>query len=138
MKTAKTFIDTNVLLYVFSGDSGKADRAEAILQTGGCVSVQVLNEFTSVAKRKFNMSYPEIREALQVVKTVCQILPLTLEIHEQGLDIAERFGFSMYDSLIVAAALLAGCTTLYSEDLQHGQLIQDQLLIVNPFADPVD
>ncbi|OAI08540.1 PIN domain-containing protein [Methylomonas methanica] len=138
MKTAKTFIDTNVLLYVFSADTDKADRAEDILQTGAFISVQVLNEFTSVAKRKFKMSYPEIREALQVVKTVCQIIPLTLEIHEQGLDIAERFSFSMYDSLIVAAALLAGCTPLYSEDLQHGQLIQDQLLIVNPFADPVD
>jgi predicted nucleic acid-binding protein len=135
MKNPKAFFDTNVLLYLLSADNDKANQAETLLVGGGAISVQVLNEFTSVATRKFKMSYPEVREALQIVKTVCQIHPLSVETHERGLDIAERYGFSWYDSLIVSAALSADCDYLYSEDVQHGQVIDNQLRIVNPFAD---
>ncbi|BBL60184.1 PIN domain-containing protein [Methylomonas koyamae] len=135
MKTAKAFFDSNVLLYLLSADDTKANRAEALLADGGAISVQVLNEFTSVATRKFKMSYAEVREALEVVKAICQIDPLSVDIHERGLDIAERYGFSWYDSLIVAAALVAQCECLYSEDLQHGQVVDNQLRIVNPFID---
>lgn len=135
MKTAKAFFDSNVLLYLLSADNAKANQAETLLAGGGAISVQVLNEFTSVATRKFKMSYPEVREALQIVKAVCQIHPLSVAIHERGLDIAERYGFSWYDSLIVGAALVAECDCLYSEDLQHGQVVDNQLRIVNPFID---
>lgn len=93
MKTAKAFFDSNVLLYLLSADDTKANRAEALLADGGAISVQVLNEFTSVATRKFKMSYAEVREALEVVKAICQIDPLSVDIHERGLDIAERYGF---------------------------------------------
>ncbi len=135
MKAVKPFFDTNVLMYLLSADNQKADRAEAILEAGGVISVQVLNEFTSVASRKFKMTYSEIREALSIVKAVCQIQPFTVETHEQGMVIAERFGISWYGSLIVAAALAAGSNRLYSEDLQHGRLIDGRLLIVNPFTE---
>lgn len=135
MKAAKAFFDSNVLLYLLSADIGKANQAETLLAGGGTISVQVLKEFASVATRKFKMSYPEVREALQIVKAVCQIHPLTVDTHEQGLDIAERYGFSLYDSLIVSAALATGCDCLYSEDMQHGQVIDSQLRIVNPFTD---
>lgn len=133
MKTARPFFDTNVLLYLLSEDSQKADRAETIMAQGGVISVQVLNEFASVASRKLKMAYTEIRDSLSIVRAVCQTQAITIDIHEQGLDVAERFGFSLYDSMIVSAALQAGCSVLYSEDMQHGQNIDGQLLITNPF-----
>ncbi|MBS4052174.1 MAG: PIN domain-containing protein [Methylomonas sp.] len=135
MKTAKPFFDTNVLLYLLSADQRKADRTETLLSAGGTISVQVLNEFASVASRKLRMPYPEIRETLQIVKTVCATQTLSLETHEQGLVIAERYGFSLYDSMIVSAALLAGCKTLFSEDVQHSQEIEGGLIIINPFVE---
>lgn len=133
MKTARPFFDTNVLLYLLSEDSQKADRAETIMAQGGVISVQVLNEFASVASRKLKMAYTEIRETLSIVRAVCQTQAITIDIHEQGLDVAERFGFSLYDSMIVSAALQAGCSVLYSEDMQYGQDIDGQLVITNPF-----
>jgi predicted nucleic acid-binding protein len=133
MKTDRPFFDTNVLLYLLSEDTRKADRAEAIIATGGTISVQVLNEFASVASRKLGMSYAEIRDALGTVRAVCKTQAVTIDTHELGLDIAERFGFSLYDSMIVSSALQSGCTILYSEDMQHGQEINAQLVITNPF-----
>ena len=136
MKTDRPFFDTNVLLYLLSEDNCKADRAEAIIATtGGIISVQVLNEFASVASRKLGMSYAEIRDMLGAVRAVCQPQALTVDTHDRGLDIAERFGFSLYDSMIVSSALQSGCSVLYSEDMQHGQEIDDQLVVVNPFLD---
>jgi predicted nucleic acid-binding protein len=133
MKTVKPFFDTNVLLYLLSADNIKANQAEAIIAAGGVISVQVLNEFASVASRKLKMPYSEIRETLQIVRAVCSVKAITIDTHELGLDIAERLKFSLYDSMIVSAALQAECTILYSEDMQHGQKIEEQLLIINPF-----
>jgi predicted nucleic acid-binding protein len=133
MKTGKPFFDTNVLLYLLSEDNRKADRAEEIIAAGGVISVQVLNEFASVAFRKLGMSYAEIRDVLATVRAVCQSQALTVDTHEHGLDIAERFAFSLYDSMIVSSAVESGCTVLYSEDMQHGQEIEGQLVVVNPF-----
>ena len=135
MKNDKCFFDTNVLLYLLSVDNARADRAETIISNGGVISVQVLNEFASVASRKLGMSYSDIREMLKTIREVCIIQPLTLETHELGLEIAERYGFSLYDSMIVSAALQSGCTALLSEDMQHGQKIEAQMLITNPFMD---
>jgi predicted nucleic acid-binding protein len=135
MKNDKPFFDTNVLLYLLSEDNAKADRAEAIIATGGIISVQVLNEFASVAFRKLGMSYAEIRDMLGTTRAVCQIQALTVDTHERGLDIAERFGFSLYDSMIVSSAVESGCTVLYSEDMQHDQEVDGQLVVINPFLD---
>jgi len=134
MRGTDSFFDTNVLLYLLSGDAAKADRAEAVLARGGTISVQVLNEFAAVASRKLGLSYAEIREVLEPVRAVCAVEPITPETHDLGLQIAERYGFSLYDALIVAAALRAGCRTLYSEDLQDGQSIDGRLVVRNPFA----
>lgn len=133
MNVSKPFFDTNVLLYLLSGDTVKADCAEALLAQGGTLSVQVLNEFAAVASRKIGMSYPEIREVLAPIRMLCTVVPVNLEIHERGLEIAQRYGFRVYDALIIAAALLTGCRTLYSEDLQDGQTFEGQLTICNPF-----
>jgi predicted nucleic acid-binding protein len=133
MSGADRFFDTNVLLYLLSADVAKADRAEAELSGGGVVSVQVLNEFASVTSRKLNMSIAETRESLSVIRAVCKVVPISEETHDRGLDIAERYGLSVYDAMIVASALLAGCTTVLSEDMQDGQLLDGRLTIRNPF-----
>jgi predicted nucleic acid-binding protein len=134
MNGTDRFFDTSVLLYLLSGDSGKADTAERLLQQSGTISVQVLNEFTAACKRKLKMPYAEIKDVLGTVRSICPVLPLTIEEHDRGTEIAERYAYSFYDAVIVASALLAGCSTLYSEDLEHGQTIDKTLKIINPFV----
>ena len=133
MANKNVFFDTNILLYLLSDDTDKANQAEALLSKGGVISVQVLNEFTSVAYRKLKMTYTEIDEILQTIRSICEVKDLTLDTHTLGLSIAERYGFSFYDSLILSAGVLAECKVLYSEDMQAGQKISDQLVITNPF-----
>lgn len=134
MSGGEDFFDTNVVLYLLSADPAKADRAEELLAIGGTISVQVLNEFVAVASRKLRMSWIEIREVLAQVRAVCAVEPVTIETHERALRLAERHGISIYDALIVSAALLANCKTLHSEDMQDGQVIERQLTIRNPFT----
>ena len=134
MPDAKVFFDTNVLLYLLSEDEEKADRAEELLAGGGVISVQVLNEFATVASRKVGLSWSEIKDILHPIRAICEIEPLSLETHDRGIEIAERYGFSFFDAMIVAWALHAGCKVLYSEDLQHDQLIANRLRVRNPFA----
>jgi predicted nucleic acid-binding protein len=129
---SKPFIDSNVVLYLLSGDAIKADRAEAILQAGGVISVQVLNEVASVCRRKLKMPWEEIDALLLAVKTACEILPLTLASHEKAVELAKRFQLSLYDANIVATALASGAKVLLSEDMQSGMLM-DGLRIQNPF-----
>ena len=133
MSAADNFIDTSVLLYLLSAEAAKAERVEELLVAGGTISVQVLNEFAAVATRKLRMSIADIREILGTVRTVCGVEPVAAATHDRALDLAERYGFSFYDAVLVAAAILAGCSRLYTEDLQHGQLIDRRLRIVNPF-----
>ena len=133
MSGTKRFFDTNVLLYLLSADIAKADRAEALLVEGGLISVQVLNEFASVASRKLGMPWAEIREILNTVRAVCRVVPVTTESHDRALALSERYGFSIYDSLILASAIMAGCTIVFTEDLQDGQCIHDQFTVHNPF-----
>lgn len=134
MSAGDPFIDTNVLLYLLSGDPAKADRAEEVLAAGGVVSVQVLNEFAAVATRKLRMSLPEVREVLATVRALCRTVPIREDTHDKGLDLAERYGISIYDAMIVSSALLASCKTLWSEDMQDGQVIDKTLEIRNPFG----
>lgn len=133
MSANQAFIDTNVLIYLLSADAEKADRAEAIVLDGGIISVQVLNEMANVAIRKLAMSWQEINEMLSLIRSVCLVEPLTIDTHDKGRGVAERYQLSVYDAMIVASALLAECETLYSEDMQDGLLIDNQLCIRNPF-----
>jgi predicted nucleic acid-binding protein len=133
MSAAERFFDTNVILYLLSGDGAKADRAEKALIAGGIVSVQVLNEIASVASRKLKMSIGEIREVLATIRAVCAIVPVSEETHDLGLQLAEKHGLSVYEAMIVSAALLAGCKTVISEDMQHGQVFEGRLKVRNPF-----
>lgn len=133
MSGADPFFDSSVLLYLLSGDTAKADRVETLLSDRGVVSVQVLNEFAVVALRKLKMPLSEVREILETIRAVCAVEPLTIETHDRGLAVCERYRFSLYDSMMVAAALISGTKIVYSEDLQHGRVIDNQLRVVNPF-----
>jgi predicted nucleic acid-binding protein len=128
-----SFLDTDVLIYVASADAEKANVAERLLGAGGTISVQVLNEIANVARRKMAMSWDDIRAFLSALRALLPVQPLTAELHEAGLALAERYGFSVYDAMIVAAALEAGCETLWSEDMKDGMIVEDRLRIANPF-----
>jgi len=133
MREADSFFDTNVLLYLLSKDAAKADRAEMLLAAGGVVSVQVLNEFVNVTRRKLHWEWGQIAASLAVVEELLGPgRALTAAIHRKALVLARDHALAFYDALIVAAALDAGCDELCSEDLQHGQRF-GALTIDNPF-----
>lgn len=127
-----SFLDSNIILYLLSADSVKADKAEAIVAGGGVISVQVLNEVTSVCRRKLKMPWSEIEILLAAVKSACKVIPLTIVTHETAVKIAQRYDISFYDANICAAAILSGAKILVSEDMQDGMSI-DGLIIQNPF-----
>lgn len=130
----KAFLDTNVLIYA-QEDSLKGNRAREALESGGVLSVQVLNEFASVSARKQGRSWDEIEDAIfDILDVVDAPVAITLATHMAARQLAATQGFSFYDALIVAAALEAGCEALLSEDMQHGFKV-DGLAIVNPFRD---
>jgi predicted nucleic acid-binding protein len=129
---AKPFIDSNVVLYLFSSDTLKADRTESLLQSGGLISVQVLNEVASVCLRKLKMTWEDIDTVLETLKTTCEVLPVTLATHEKAVALAKWFQISFYDANIAATAILGGADTLFSEDLQNG-MSMESLTVVNPF-----
>jgi predicted nucleic acid-binding protein len=126
------FFDTNVLLSALTPGDPRAERARLLLADGGIISVQALNEFTNVARRKLGQPWGEINEKLGAVRALCEVKPLTVATHERALGLAERYGFQIYDALHLASALESGCSILYTEDMQHGQQI-DGLTIRNPF-----
>jgi predicted nucleic acid-binding protein len=130
----RAFFDTNVFVYALVQDDPRSGKAEELIAEGGSVSVQILNEFVDVARRKAKMTWDEVRFAIENIESLCpDPLPVTLDTHKEALAIAERYGYRIYDALIVASALEARCTILYSEDMQDGQVIDHRLTIRNPF-----
>ena len=131
------FFDTNVVVYSLSDDPKKQARSEQLLPAGGVVSVQVLNETVRVARdpKKMGKTWPAVHVILAGVRAKCSVVPITLHVHQRGLVYAERYRFGIFDSMIVAAAVESGCSTLYSEDMHNGQVI-DGLTIRNPYAVP--
>jgi predicted nucleic acid-binding protein len=128
----KFFVDTNVLLYLVDEDKIKTGRALSLLDLGLIISAQVLNEFVNTSRRKFKLSWEEIDTSLELFKRKFVIVPITLATHELALKIAKDIKIGIYDANIVAAAELAGCDTLYTEDLNDGQRI-GRVTIRNPF-----
>src|SRR5437660_1123119 len=120
-----SFIDTNVLAYIASGDSVRADRAEQIVAGGGAISVQVLNELANDALRKFGLSWAETHAFLSAVRKLLDIHPISIEVHDTGLALAERYTLSIYDAMIAASALHADCDVLWSEDMHDGLVIDE-------------
>jgi predicted nucleic acid-binding protein len=130
---AGDFFDTNVLLYLASSDTAKADRTETLLASGGIISVQVLNELANVGRRKMALSWTDLHAFLGTFRGLLEVRQVTLTIHERGLAIAERYGLATFDSMIVASALDADCKRLWSEDMHHGLIVDTRLRIENPF-----
>lgn len=128
-----SFIDSNVLVYLASADDAKADQAEAAVAAGGTISVQVLNEVATVCRRKLTFSWRETHEFLDSIRELLDVVPVTVATHERGLVLAERYRLATYDAMIVSAAILAGCDTLLSEDMQDGASLDGRLRIINPF-----
>lgn len=128
-----SFFDTNVIVYIASADPVKAAKAEKTIAGGGAISVQVLNELANVARRKMQMPWTDIHAFLSAVRGLLTVHPLTLDVHEAGLSLGQRYGFSTFDAMIAASALHAGCDTLWSEDMQHGMFLEEGLQILNPF-----
>jgi predicted nucleic acid-binding protein len=130
----KVFFDSDVLIYAMVLGDARRDRAQQLLAQGGIVSVQVLNEFVVVARRKMHMPWEDVVEALAAIRILSPLpVGIAVETHEAALRIAQQHGYGIYDAMIVAAALGSKCSTLYSEDLQDGQVIDEQLTIQNPF-----
>jgi predicted nucleic acid-binding protein len=124
--------DTNVLVYMVSGDESRATRATDLVRNGGIVSVQVLNEYANVMRRKVKADWVKIATHLAAVQSVCVVVPVTLEVHDRGFWYAERYQLGIHDAMIVAASVLGNCTTLFSEDMHDG-LVIDGLTVRNPF-----
>jgi predicted nucleic acid-binding protein len=130
----RAFFDSNVLIYAMVSGDPRRDRAQQLVAQGGAISVQVLNEFIAVARRKMRMPWEDVIEALDAIRILFPSpMPITVDTHETALKIAQQYGLGIYDALIAAAALEANCSTLYSEDLQDGQVIVQRLTIRNPF-----
>lgn len=132
MNAEGVFVDTNVLLYLYDDDPAKAQRVADVLLLRPLISVQVLNEFANVSLRKLSMTWPDIRKALYHIRSVCPVLPLTVETHGRGVELASLHKLAVYDAMIVAAAEAGGCDVLFSEDMQHGRRIAG-LRIADPF-----
>lgn len=127
------FFDTNILVYAASSDDLKFERSEALLASGGTISVQMLNEFANVAIRKMRIGWPAIRYFLGGVRELVDVRAIDLATHDRATMLAEKYRIATYDALMVASAMLSGCTTLFTEDLHDGMVFDGQLRVINPF-----
>jgi predicted nucleic acid-binding protein len=129
----RAFVDTNILIYLNSPNERNYQKACALLGVGGVISVQVLNEYCSVCRRKYNRHWSTIAEACEDFSRAFEVYDLTIESQILARVYASRYGYSIYDANILASAKLAGCDTLWSEDMAHGQVIEG-VRITNPFV----
>ncbi len=128
------YFDTNVLVYAYSVGA-KGEVAWQLLARGGATGVQNLTEFANVARKKLKMDWSEVRSSIDQIASLTTISePIDLELHGRGLRISQRYQLALFDSMIVAAALRFGCTTLWSEDMHDGLVVEKVLTIRNPFA----
>jgi len=128
------FIDTNVFVYLLSADETKSNTAEKVVEHGGLISVQVLNELTNVARRKISISRDELHELTNTIRSICTVSPMTEDRYDLGVHLAEQYSLSVYDAMIVASAIENNCHFLLSEDMQNGLVVENSLTIKNPFA----
>lgn len=131
--SGKVFIDSNIVIYAIGQASSKAHLAAPLFVGLPTISTQVISETVNVVTRRLGMAVSDIRRLVAWLESTCAVEIITLASIHLAQDVRERNGFSWYDSLIIASALEADCGQLFSEDMQHGQVISDRLTIVNPF-----
>ncbi len=131
--TALEFADTNIVVYAVGQDSDKRTKARQILAQGVMVSSQVINETVSVLTRKQGANITAAHEVAESLLELCEVIPVDENTIREAIRLVRRYKLSHWDSLIVAAALLTGCEKLYSQDMQHGQIFDEQLEVINPF-----
>lgn len=127
------FLDSNVVLYALGDEEPKRQRARELLAAAPTISTQVVNECSHVLRRKAGWPPAQVAAELTLLIRLTRLVEVRIEEVRAAWSLAERYGFGHFDSLILATALAAGCTTLYTEDLQHGQVIDGRLTLVNPF-----
>jgi predicted nucleic acid-binding protein len=132
--TVRVFADTNLFIYAESQDEYKSELAFEIIQNAPVISTQVINETVSVLIRKHRFLLSEAHEVAESLLALCEVVAVDTLTIQKAIDLARRYSLSHWDSLIVAAALLANCATLYSEDMQHSLTFDGQLTVVNPFT----
>lgn len=128
----KAFIDSPVVLHLFA-DGEKATLAESLFATEPVINIQVLNEVCNVLRRKSKLTWRNTVQALDTIRSVCRVEAMTVAVHQESLRLAQRYALSVYDAMIVAAALIADCSVLYSEGMQHDLHVDRRLRIINPF-----
>ena len=135
MKDNKIFFDTNILIYIVKDNTGKAEIASSILSinTTAYISIQVINEFCNVAIKKLDFLKDDILFSIDKFSKNFIISEISIPVIKSALEIKEKYKYSYYDSVIIASALQNNCRILYTEDMQHNQIIEDKLKIVNPF-----
>ena len=126
------FLDTNVVVYLLADDPAKALRAEGLLAARPCISTQVVNEFINICTRKLGSDRAAAHASARSLRAHCEVVPGSATTLSEAMRLGERYGYSHWDCLILAAAQLAGCRVLYSEDMQHGQQL-DSLRVHDPF-----
>lgn len=132
----KSFLDTNIILYSYSKTEPKKQKiARGVALLGETfISTQVLSESANVLRKKFKLNWSDISNTLHEISLNYKVLVNNMESINLACKIAGKYQFSIYDSLIIAAALESNCQVLYSEDMHHGQLIENKLTIINPFV----
>lgn len=129
----KPFLDSNILIYAFGNDKRKKDIAKSLLRIHPIISTQVINEVINVCLRKLGLSYDDIDGLFNLLKQTCEIKIINISTVTSALNLARKYSYSYFDSLILASALESNCVKIYSEDLQHNQLIENSLTIIDPF-----
>lgn len=128
------FADTNIVVYAYGVDPDKVAKAKAILNDAPVISTQVINEFHNVARRKLGLDLSTRHRIASDLLQSCRVVAIDQAIVSAAMQVEARYQISYWDALIVAAALASGCATLFSEDLQDGQVFEGRLTVRNPFA----
>jgi len=136
MPTAKCFADTNIAIYALDADAAKRSRALAILDSRPFINTQVVNEYLNVLLVKRRLDRAAAHELARALMVACDVVSVTPAITDLAMNIGERYQLSHWDSLIIASALAEDCETLYSEDMQDGQVFEGRLMVKNPFIGP--
>lgn len=132
--TVPVFVDTNVVAYAFGEDAAKKAKARSLLANHPTISTQVVNEFLNVCRVKLKIGVATRHRLAEELMAGCDVVTVNPAVVQKAMDIEAQYNLNFWDCLIIATAYLAGCDTLYSEDIQDGQVFEERLTVINPFS----